>query len=589
VKIPIKISGLIFILAAWLFLPSVASAQFTTVSACVVDPTLIPYSFGTVTAIITPASPGGYRLLGQPYSGQLALTALDKNGCFTANMGDNGQITPGGSQWTITVGISPGIALPFGNGPQSFNVTMTITGVSQNISVALNAVATKLTNFAGTGTGTIAGTVTAFHIPYVSAGNTLSDIVGSAVTGATGAIGLTAGADTTTPLAVNSHSNTQSANLLDINNQSGGTPNAPVVFRGRGFGSFDPGAATTVVNIQQESNATAQKGLVLTNRQAVGSSSALSTLELWVSDAGIASIFGGNAVGDALGQYGGLSFDLGPGTGVTAILGNTGQLNEVPFAILNQTVSSNANLFNISNSGGLVADFDKNGNFVDLGTGGVTASAGPLTSGAVGTNGVLSLKGATSGAATWTAPAVAGTTSNGVTMSNVLLGPNGAASAPTYSFSGFPTYGMYTDGGGSVIISSNGVARLTISNTAVSSSPLLQALTSVQSPLYTTPTNCSSSASPAVCGASAAGSVAVPTGTNATLQVNTTAVTANSQIFVQSDDTLGTKLSVTCNSTLASLIVEPVVTARVGGTSFTITISGTTTTNPVCLSYFIVN
>jgi hypothetical protein len=106
---------------------------------------------------------------------------------------------------------------------------------------------------------------------------------------------------------------------------------------------------------------------------------------------------------------------------------------------------------------------------------------------------------------------------------------------------------------------------------------------------YSTSTNCSSSASPAVCGSAVAGSIAVPTGTNATLVVDTTAVTANSQIFVQSDDTLGTKLSVTCNSTLASLIVEPVVSARTAGTSFTVTISGTTTTNPVCLSYFIVN
>ena len=83
--------------------------------------------------------------------------------------------------------------------------------------------------------------------------------------------------------------------------------------------------------------------------------------------------------------------------------------------------------------------------------------------------------------------------------------------------------------------------------------------------------------------------MAVPTGTNVALTVNTTAVTANSQIFVQQDDTLGTKLTVTCNNTLSSLIVEPVVTARSAGTSFTVTISGTTVTNPVCLSYFIVN
>jgi hypothetical protein len=106
---------------------------------------------------------------------------------------------------------------------------------------------------------------------------------------------------------------------------------------------------------------------------------------------------------------------------------------------------------------------------------------------------------------------------------------------------------------------------------------------------YATTTNCSSGASPAVCGSAAAGSIAVPAGTNVALQVNTTAVTANSQIFVQSDETLGTKLSVTCNSTLASLITEPVVSARTPATSFTVTISGTTTTNPVCLSYFIVN
>jgi hypothetical protein len=112
---------------------------------------------------------------------------------------------------------------------------------------------------------------------------------------------------------------------------------------------------------------------------------------------------------------------------------------------------------------------------------------------------------------------------------------------------------------------------------------------SITASQYQTGTNCSSGASPAVCGSAAAGSVAVPTGTNATLTVNTTAVTANSLIFVQSDETLGTKLGVTCNSTLASLIVEPVVSARSAGTSFQITISGTTATNPVCLSYFIVN
>jgi len=103
-----------------------------------------------------------------------------------------------------------------------------------------------------------------------------------------------------------------------------------------------------------------------------------------------------------------------------------------------------------------------------------------------------------------------------------------------------------------------------------------------------TATNCSSSASPAVCASAAAGSVAVPTGTNPTLVVNTTAVTANSQIFLNIDESLGTKLSVTCNTTLSTL-VNPVITSRTAGTSFTFVIGAIIATNPACVSYSILN
>lgn len=103
-------------------------------------------------------------------------------------------------------------------------------------------------------------------------------------------------------------------------------------------------------------------------------------------------------------------------------------------------------------------------------------------------------------------------------------------------------------------------------------------------------TNCSSSASPAVCGSAAGGSVAFPTGvTSVALTVNTTAVTANSQILLFPDDTLGTKLGVTCNSTLATLVGGMAITARTAGTSFQVTYSGTIATNPLCASYLIVN
>lgn len=164
--------GLIF-LASCLMLPASASAQFTTVTGCVNDPNVMPYSFGTVSAILTPATPGGYRLLGQPYSGQMPLTALDKNGCFTVNMGDNTQITPGGSSWSFTVG-DQGIPPPAGNGPQSFVVSISISGASQNISAALSAPATKLTNFLSAATGTIAGGIAAGQTAYGSATNTIA-------------------------------------------------------------------------------------------------------------------------------------------------------------------------------------------------------------------------------------------------------------------------------------------------------------------------------------------------------------------------------------------------------------------------------
>lgn len=103
-------------------------------------------------------------------------------------------------------------------------------------------------------------------------------------------------------------------------------------------------------------------------------------------------------------------------------------------------------------------------------------------------------------------------------------------------------------------------------------------------------TNCSSAASPAVCAAAAAGSVALPTNAvSSSIVVNTTAVTANSQIFVTTDDTLGTKLGVTCNSTVATLVGGLTISARTAGTSFTISNNVAVVTNPLCVSYLVIN
>ncbi|MGH9690059.1 MAG: beta strand repeat-containing protein [Candidatus Acidiferrales bacterium] len=104
-----------------------------------------------------------------------------------------------------------------------------------------------------------------------------------------------------------------------------------------------------------------------------------------------------------------------------------------------------------------------------------------------------------------------------------------------------------------------------------------------------TASNCNSSASPAACGPAIAGSVAVPTGTTPTLVVDTSGVTANSQIFLTPDESLGAKLGVTCNNALATVATPPIVTARTPGTSFTVQINATVNTNPVCLNFLVVN
>lgn len=101
---------------------------------------------------------------------------------------------------------------------------------------------------------------------------------------------------------------------------------------------------------------------------------------------------------------------------------------------------------------------------------------------------------------------------------------------------------------------------------------------------YNTQTNCSSSSSPAACVSAAAGSVTVPASAT-TEVVNTTAITANSQVLLTFDSSLGAKLGVTCNTSA----VQGTISARTAGTSFTIKLPSAPSVNPACFSYEIVN
>lgn len=120
-----------------------------------------------------------------------------------------------------------------------------------------------------------------------------------------------------------------------------------------------------------------------------------------------------------------------------------------------------------------------------------------------------------------------------------------------------------------------------------SAAPTVNTTGGIPVPYMQTTTNCSNGASTAVCGSAPTGAVAVPAGVNPTLQINTTAVTASSRIFLTIDESL-TIAATTCNTTLATLL-QPVVTARSAGVSFTIQIPATLASNPACVSYMILN
>jgi hypothetical protein len=100
--------------------------------------------------------------------------------------------------------------------------------------------------------------------------------------------------------------------------------------------------------------------------------------------------------------------------------------------------------------------------------------------------------------------------------------------------------------------------------------------------------HCYSSASPAVCNAAPVGSVVIAAGATSVV-VDTSAVTANGQILLTEDSSLGTDLGVTCNTQSLLAVGVPKVTARVAGTSFTVGIEVGPTTNPMCLSFSIIN
>ncbi|HLK04880.1 MAG TPA: hypothetical protein VKT53_10615 [Candidatus Acidoferrum sp.] len=106
---------------------------------------------------------------------------------------------------------------------------------------------------------------------------------------------------------------------------------------------------------------------------------------------------------------------------------------------------------------------------------------------------------------------------------------------------------------------------------------------SVTTPAYFTATNCTSFQGQ--CGNAAAGSVAFPP-ESTSINIYTSVVTQQSQIFVQEDSSLGTLLGIPCNQTVGRTYQ---ITGRTPGVGFRVTTNATPNGAAACLSYHIVN
>lgn len=137
------------------------------------------------------------------------------------------------------------------------------------------------------------------------------------------------------------------------------------------------------------------------------------------------------------------------------------------------------------------------------------------------------------------------------------------------------------------------IGTTTVGNASKSLNLLnLTASGAVSGATFASATNCAgvgTAASPSIvtCTAAAAGAFSCATNASAsTCTVNTTAVTANSEIFVTEVASEGTRLSVTCNT--APSVVPAILVASKGTGTFTINMP-TIAANPACFDYHVVN
>src|SRR5271170_3382022 len=128
-----------------LLFSSLAAAQFTLVSATVVDPNGNPYALGTVSAQVVTAGVTP-TLNGLSFSMSSGPANLDATGSFTMSLVSSTSMVPN-LNWLFTVCSAKGTVQPAGGpGPVCFTSSISITGATQNISTTLDALAPVISN-----------------------------------------------------------------------------------------------------------------------------------------------------------------------------------------------------------------------------------------------------------------------------------------------------------------------------------------------------------------------------------------------------------------------------------------------------------
>lgn len=559
-----------FILAvlASCFLPLSARAQTqTNVTATIVDPLGIPYAYGTYSIQLIPTGTNptvNGNSIGGAFNG-----STDANGSFNVSLWANANIVPASSQWQFTVCVSPGVQPPLGTGGQCTPPTaVTISGASQSLSATLNAVAPKLTTI------TLgSGSVTSF-----SAG-ALSPLFSTSVA-----------TSTTTPAL--SFSLTNAAANKVFGNCTGvlAAPNYCSITT-----AMLPATTGTILGTAAATDVAFGTGV-----NTIGTNANFT----FTTGSGVLSIPNGGAY-----QLNGVSVLSTPNSNLNTAVGRNAGANistnqNTTFVGLSagqQLGAGNSNTAMGSFAMGLTSTGSSEN--TAMGSGAMENVASNDNTG-IGFDALLTVAG---GSGRNTAVG-AGADGNGTGSDNTVMGFQAGENLSTGNLNiiiGDADQSTVTTGSSNIVISnsSTGIVAtnsnqldlgevvlgvgLNVPSTSTITMPGSEVVNGSQSSAtYKTATNCSSSASPAVCGSAAAGSVAIAAA-GTTLTVNTSAVTANSQIIIEQDDSLGTKLGITCNSGI--LAGPTAITARVPGTSFTISVTTGLTVNPVCLSYIVFN